>query len=38
VRDVVATVREVPGVAGFAVEGGSFESTHNHSAYARIGS
>jgi GTP cyclohydrolase I len=36
VRDVAATVREVPGVAGFVVEGENFESIHNHSAYARI--
>ena len=36
VRDVAATVREVPGVTGFVVEGENFESIHNHSAYARI--
>ena len=36
VRDVAAAVREVPGVAGFVVEGENFESIHNHSAYARI--
>jgi GTP cyclohydrolase I len=36
VRDVAATVGEVPGVLGFVVEGENFESIHNHSAYARI--
>jgi GTP cyclohydrolase I len=36
VRDVAATVREVPGVESFVVEGENFESIHNHSAYARI--
>ena len=36
VRDVAATVRAVPGVESFVVEGENFESIHNHSAYARI--
>jgi len=36
VRDAAAAVRELPGVAGFVVEGENFESIHNHSAYARI--
>jgi GTP cyclohydrolase I len=36
VRDVAATVRQVPGIESFVVEGENFESIHNHSAYARI--
>jgi len=37
VRDVAARLRDEPRIARFAVEAENFESIHNHSAFARIG-
>jgi GTP cyclohydrolase IB len=36
VRDVATRLNDDPRVAAYAVEAENFESTHNHSAYARI--
>jgi GTP cyclohydrolase IB len=37
VRDIAARLRDEPRVARFVVEAENFESIHNHSAFARIG-
>ena len=37
VRDVAARLRDEPRIARFIVEAENFESIHNHSAFARIG-